>query len=459
MIQYAKYLGQEKHEPIDAYCALPRETLYTQILGSIYNENSGVHRQLGANLFQEFIEPMKSWRLEGTRIIENQFGHLTYQRVYDEYGLGLELYQQALYTLEQRAAGLADDNTPRQGLGYRRASEGQARKFYIRTIVTILENSFEELLASHFFPQMMQRFIQTVASKGAVINHRSYLDPEDFKYMSRLPQVVQQAARILQSSTYRLDWQRFCSRDFLSALRTQKLSLSQKLWLLDSLSGLGLQREVQYHPTVILQRPGRLGTRGGVIGLPKWIRHRLVRPAEDDHVLVEMDLCCAQLLLAAKTLELNALVEQILSLLDEGETKSIWPHISPQDLDKRAKKVVVYGLVFGAELKNLWRLANQATTTKITKAITNTILNCDLLKPLVQAREVFLERITDEVLRGNAQYQNQLGLRLNGDKYLEEAMAEVNQREQSRKRKRTTAARRKDAARRVARQVAAHHMQ
>ncbi|WP_338463092.1 hypothetical protein VZH09_13825 (plasmid) [Synechococcus elongatus IITB7] len=458
LLSYAKYLGQIEHQPIAKYPTIPRETLYTQILGKDYRDSNSQHRQYGADLFKAFIEPMLFWGLEGARTVTYKKGPILYKKVLDEYKIDRELWQ-GLFTSEQRSAGLAEDNIPKQCLGYSHSFKGHSRQFYIKTIVEILDQQFDQIWSSPFFVNTLQRFIQDVASDQGINSRQNPLDSKDFKHRDRLPAVVYNSARIIQASTYRLDQQWLVGGNFAAAIRENPLSLSQKLWLLKSLSELGTQSGIQYHPTVILQRPGRLGTRGGIIGLPKWIRHRLVRPVDDNHVLVELDLCCAQLLLAAKILKLDSLVQQILDLLDSSEKISIWPYIGPRDLDKRVKKVVVYGLVFGAELKNLRKLANEETTTHITQKIIKDILGCKLLSPLVQAREDFLTKIANDVLQGKKQEPNELGINLNGNRYLRDAIAEVKQRNKLQQRDLTVEECCQNAARRVARQVAAHYMQ
>ena len=150
----------------------------------------------------------------------------------------------------------------------------------------------------------------------------------------------------------------------------------------------------QYHTCYHLQNSGRVHTVGGCIQMPKWFRNKFIKGVNSNNVRIEFDLKCAQLLILCEILGQPNLRIEILNLL---ETKgSIWKSIGKPTLDKRVKKIVVYGFCFGAEICHLPFLASREAkrrnlNIKITKKLVADCLG-GLISPLVEAREEWLSK-------------------------------------------------------------------
>ncbi|MBD2256673.1 hypothetical protein [Pseudanabaena sp. FACHB-2040] len=180
-------------------------------------------------------------------------------------------------------------------------------------------------------------------------------------------------------------------RDQTERNRAKKVSIRSALGGLDV-----TMYSPQYHATWHLQGPGRIHTIGGPLNLSKELRWLLIGPSNDNNVMLELDLKCAQLIILCKLLGCDELLEKIKSIIHNGG--SIWKHICPKDYDvpKRALKVIVYSLCFGARLKNLRLLANgelekHDTTFRFTQEQIDAIQD-GFLKPLVEAREKWLRQ-------------------------------------------------------------------
>jgi len=248
-----------------------------------------------------------------------------------------------------------------------------------------------------------------------------------FENLSRLNSLTVQSVEKAKQSKFVFDTEMYSnSKEFIKENLTVKHTGRINMAALDSLNNTlsfiyRKDSRPQYPTSYHLQDSGRVHTIGGCIQLPKWFRNKFIKGVESSNVRVEFDLKCAQLLILCDLLNQPKLKEKILSILEsEG---SIWNSIGSKTsyIDKKVKKIIVYGFCFGAELHSLPFLANREATKlnlnsgTITK---KTIESCftGLLNPLLKAREKWLANYkTINIIKNkeNQVVENALGYKFN----------------------------------------------
>lgn len=221
-----------------------------------------------------------------------------------------------------------------------------------------------------------------------------------FENLSRLNPLTVQSVEKAKHSKFVFDTELYTNskefiKDKLTVIKTGKINMDALDSLSNTLSFIYRKDSKPQYPTSYhLQDSGRVHTIGGCIQLPKWFRSKFIKGINRDSVKVEFDLKCAQLLILCELLNQPKLKEKILTILEnEG---SIWNSIGSKNntIDKRIKKIIVYGFSFGAELSKIPFLATrEAKKLNIEYAVTKkTVTECltGLLNPLVKAREEWL---------------------------------------------------------------------
>jgi hypothetical protein len=212
--------------------------------------------------------------------------------------------------------------------------------------------------------------------------------------------------------------------------KAEEALYARQLAIIEMFDGLDLStEEPQYTPTWHHQGPGRIHTNNGFMWIPKPLRWLYSLPCNTvDNVLVEADLAGAQLRLACEFFAKEGYtgcrktLDSILELASRGE--SVWSHIGPSGLPKKAKKVLVYALLFGCPRQYLTslvnsELSNQCLKFRFTKESIAEILNCSLLKELVAAREAWLNQYSVSAIKADSgkriksRHTNALGLIFN----------------------------------------------
>ena len=223
-----------------------------------------------------------------------------------------------------------------------------------------------------------------------------------FENPSRLNELTIKSVDKARNSQFVFDTELYSSKEGKEFLKqnlmipgTSKLNLAALDSLNSTLNFINRKDSTpQYHTCYHLQDSGRVHTIGGCIQMPKWFRNKFIRGIDPNNMRIEFDLKCAQLLILAEILGEHNLRTQILNILEsEG---SIWKSIGSSNLEKRVKKIIVYGFCFGAELNHLPFLASKEARRfnlgiHVTKEIVADCLN-GLLSPLVEAREEWLSK-------------------------------------------------------------------
>jgi hypothetical protein len=212
-----------------------------------------------------------------------------------------------------------------------------------------------------------------------------------FENPSRLNKLTVQSVDKAKSSRFIFNTELYAnSKEFiktkLTIASTDKLNMDALDSLNNTLSFIHrADNKPQYPTSYHLQDSGRVHTIGGCIQLPKWFRSKFIKGVRENSVRVEFDLKCAQLLILCDLLNQPKLKEKILASIGSKSNT----------IDKRIKKIIVYGFCFGAELSRIPFLATREAkklnlnTGAVTKKTVESCLT-GLLNPLVKAREEWL---------------------------------------------------------------------
>lgn len=239
--------------------------------------------------------------------------------------------------------------------------------------------------------------------------------------VKQLPPVTKAAWEKLKKSRFRFDWDLFWSDKGRLFNQTLKMNSHQRLALLSAMDDMQMTNKPQYHDSFYIQGPGRLHTKGGPMALMTPVRKFYVKPTNPKNVCLEIDLKCAQLLILCDILGASEVKNQILQI------DSIWKYIEPANLDKKVKKVIVYGFCFGAKMYELPYLATQKAKVRYNieysvkpKDVQSTFSG--LLKPLVNLRDSWLSQYTVDKIDNNEVNQlihtNALGMKFDLTKEL-----------------------------------------
>uniref|UniRef100_B8HWK2 Uncharacterized protein n=1 Tax=Cyanothece sp. (strain PCC 7425 / ATCC 29141) TaxID=395961 RepID=B8HWK2_CYAP4 len=393
----------------DNYLPLPVPTLYGLVIGQDFT-NTRAQRDFMAALTHEVTNSLTLICPEGATAEKVNDRRADFTSLHEKYKIShedwLTMFLQwndddgnLVQVREEDARAFAFQ--PGQLLGYRERSQGRCRQFYVKPLLTLLERQLFILWRTL---TLQLKDLQVKVSQLPRRHHKPAPWGGQFRNLNRLPEVTQQAATLLKSSQYCFSVETFFSHEFGKELAEQGLTFKRVVSLFHALAGIDLHSDPQYHPELTLQGPGRLTTRGGIMLLPKWIRYAVVRPTQPGRVLMELDLRCAHLLLVCDLLGVYHIRDRLLAILDiEG---GIWPRLGPANLDKRVKKVIIYGFVYGAEPNSIPYLAQQELgypkdfqpgEERITKATVRAVLSCDLLQGLLEARETYLEALGDQL--------------------------------------------------------------
>ncbi|WP_126148393.1 hypothetical protein [Synechococcus elongatus] len=339
----------------------------------------------------------------------------------------------------------ADPDIPFNTLfGFKEHWEGHARKYYLLSFSKVIVETLCHLYLSADGRLKLKQLIVNstpLNDRPAPINRASL---EEFAPPERIDHFLA-VAEIIRCSTYRIDWDLVFSDEIAQAIQQFEWKIDHWVYFLVTLSHLGPQSEAQYHPTVSMQRTGRFHTHGGIMLLPQWLRHRIVKPVNPDYCLVELDLCSAQLLLASRDWDAPETTRLLLEIIDRGE--SVWKYIAPEITDKKIKKVIIYSFIFGCDLRSLLFLTLRGAKQKVKQEVINAVLASPLLQPLVAGRDRLLSSLYDLIQGGGHIEVNQLGLIFDADQYLARAKADKPK------------ASFDDVVRKVARQLLAHRLQ
>ncbi len=164
--------------------------------------------------------------------------------------------------------------------------------------------------------------------------------------ISRVHPHLQTMYHKLQAATFVIDVEKVNDLlDITELIRDDSgvLHFSRMVSIRHGLSTIALTNTPQHHDKIHLQRSGRRHTKGGLQALPKEVRRAILKPNQAGHVLVDYDLDCCQLLLAAKELHAQKLIAKITAIVERG--RGIWKAMNIP-VSKTHLKKAVYALVF-----------------------------------------------------------------------------------------------------------------
>lgn len=329
-------------------------------------------------------------------------------------------------------------------LGMKDRSEGRARKFYLQSFSRVLVETLSLLYQS---PDGRSALKQLSLNCEPLNFQPAAIDRDSIKEFAPAEKVEHflEIARIIQRSSYRIDWNIVFGDQIAEMIQKLDWKIDHWIYFLVTLGHLGPQSEAQYHPSVSMQRMGRFHTHGGIMLLPQWLRHHIVKPVNPGYSLIELDLCSAQLLLASQDWDAPETTRSLLEIIDRKE--SVWKHIVPEITDKKVKKVIIYSFIFGCDQDSLLFLALRGSKQKVTQETIDSVLASPLLQPLVAGRDRLLSSLHNKIEAGSYTEINQLGLVFKADEYLERVKADHK------------GMKSEDAVRKVARQLLAHRLQ
>ena len=292
-------------------------------------------------------------------------------------------------------------------------NEDYCRRFEMsEVLITKVQEKWEKIMNYKLPPVELIKCDPNVGIKPAKWGGRELT-------VKQLPSVTKAAWEKLKKSRFRFDWDLFYSDKGRIFNRSLKLNTYQNIALMSAMDDMQSTSKPQYHDSYFIQGPGRLHTKGGPMAMATPIRKFYVKAANPKNVCLEVDLKCAQLLILCDILGAASVKEQVLEII---KTDSIWKYIEPVTLDKKVKKVIVYGFCFGAKMYELPFLATQKAKMRYnikysvsSKDVKSTFSG--LLKPLAELRDNWLSQYSLENIEAgkvdNLIHKNALGLEFN----------------------------------------------
>ncbi|WP_338438782.1 hypothetical protein [Synechococcus elongatus] len=427
MLRYGVYKARESFYRFKFYLEIPYKTMVGILTGRYSYLSDAVGKTVYSQIFKTGLNRLLDVEIPGFGFIPDPNSPVPQ--------LDFELEEDNISDPDVRINTL---------LGMKDRWEGHARKFYLQSFSRVIIETL-----NHLYQSSDGRLaLKQLASNSKPLNtHTAVIDRDSIQEFSP-PEKVDQflgIAEIIRCSSYRIDWDVVFGDHIAQKIQELDWKIDHWIYFLITLGHLGPQSEAQYHPSVSMQRTGRFHTHGGIMLLPQWLRHQIVKPVNPNHALVELDLCSAQLLIASQDWDAPETTRALLEIIDHGE--SVWSHIVPEIADKKIKKVIIYSFIFGCNQDSLLFLTLRGAKQKVTQETIDAVLASPLLQPLVAGREHLLSSLHNQISAGSYSESNQLGLVFNADQYLERVKAD-NKNIKS-----------EDAVSKVARQLLAHRLQ